>query len=268
MLLPAALGAAIGALWLSRPPRQLDVLPPAVSDPDGPVEALGGRLEGDLGTALVAQLAPLHPDPQRQAFEARALARRFDLPDGQPWRLSVHWEAGALVDGGAVVHLGEVAVHDAEGPALESIAPDAERAGSLDPVRSLFAAPTGTLGPGERIDWVLWGREPATGAAGRDEGDSVRLVGLLPAGAASEELTRRTGLAGTIELRPRTVRRSELMLPVARLDRSGSLEADPGAAAGDPEAGDSGKSQRSDASAASAGTPAGEHPDGHGSREQ
>jgi hypothetical protein len=219
MLFPAALGALAAALWLARPgPAGGELGAPQVGDPDSSVPALGGRLEGAEGTALVARLAPMHADPGRQAFEAGALASRLGLAPGAPYRLSLSWERGELEDAGAVLHLGSISVRDAAGTALAPIPGDEDPSGDGDrqgepgdPVRALFRAPRGTLGPGEAVDWILWGREPR---------GAVRLVGLLPAGTESELLAERTGLSGALPLEPLEVRRSELVLPVARLDRS------------------------------------------------
>ena len=232
MLFPAALGALAAALWLARPdPAGGELGAPRVGDPDSSVPALGGRLEGADGTALVARLAPMHADPGRQAFEAAALASRLRLEPGAPYRLSLRWERGGLEDTGAVLHLGSISVRDAGGTALAPIPSDEGEPGGPgggDPLRALFRAPRGTLGPGEAVDWILWGREP------RRSG-TVRLVGLLPAGTESELLAGRTGLSGVIPLEPLEVRRSELVLPVARLDRDG------GKTAAAPESEDAGE---------------------------
>lgn len=221
MLFPAALGALAAALWLARPdPADGELGAPQVRDPDSSVPALGGRLEGARGTALVARLAPMHADPGRQAFESAALASRLGLEPGAPYRLSLLWERGQLEEAGAVLHLGSISIRDAGGTALAPIPSGEDEHGEAggggaqgsDPLRALFRAPRGTLGPGEAVDWILWGREP------RGSG-SVRLVGLMPAGTESELLAERTGLSGALPLEPLEVRRSELVLPVARLDR-------------------------------------------------
>ena len=208
LFIPILAVVAGAVFWLRRPQPSHHISAPLIADPDGPVAAFGGRLEGDLGTALAVRLAPLHADPERQAFETRALAARLGLGSGAPWRLSLRWDGGALEAEGAVLHLGQVEVVDAMGVALRPIG--AREDPAPDPLRALFAAPSGTLGPGEQVDWILWGRRP---------GPEAYLAGLLPAGVQSEELARRTGLGGRLDLLARTVRRSELMLPVARLDR-------------------------------------------------
>jgi hypothetical protein len=242
VVLPALIVALLAALLFQRPRTRIDAVPPVATDPNETVAAFAGRIEGVDGSRLVARLAPLHADPERQRFEARSLEKRLDLEPGEPWRLSLRWDgpAGSSGSGGGAsgafgergpargealrevvgLGLGPVEVHDADGPALTSIVA-AELGGELvDPLRTLFAPPGGSLRHGQAIDWVLWGRRPTEGAV---------LVGLLPSpGPDADDFERSTGLRGPLELAPKPLRRREMQLPVAQLDRSGKiLSADP-----------------------------------------
>jgi hypothetical protein len=122
---------------------------------------------------------------------------------------------------GATLALGPVGVDDEAGRALETPLPDgpaspgtAGPGAVVDPLRTLFGPPPGGLGPGQEVDWILWGRAPGAGA---------HLVGLLPPPDSPEadDFERSTGLRGPLLLVPSTVRRSALVVPVARLDRAG-----------------------------------------------
>ena len=237
-------------LLRERPWREEDLAQPAVSDPEQTVEVLVAEVQGADGSRLRARLTPLHAEPARQEFEREALQRRLGLGAGEPWRLSLEWRrsesssvpraagsgAGRFTGSGpargeplqaqlAALGLGGVAVEDAEGAALGALPerdPEPGAAGaSPDPVRTLFAPPTSSLGPGQTIDWILWGRRPGPGA---------RLVGLLPpldAGdaEAAAEFAAATGLGGELRFEPQQVPRRELLRPLARLDR-GSVGSD------------------------------------------
>ena len=237
VLLPALILAIVLALFFRRPPtlRRLD--PPDVSDPDEAVPALFGSLCAADGSALAARLTPMHADPVRQSFEAATLRRRLDLPEGEPWRLSLRWDppsdpgggaaSGRLGSGGpargeavperAELALGPVRIDDEQGLALAALEErafgGAAESARADPLRALFGPPAGGLRSGQAADWILWGRAPGAGA---------RLVGLLPPADApdADDFERSTGLRGPLLLVPSTVRRSELVLPVARLDRA------------------------------------------------
>jgi len=233
VLLPALILAVVLALLLRRPPtfRRLD--PPEVSDPDAAVPALLGTLPAADGGALAARLTPMHADPARQAFEAAALRKRFALPEGEPWRLSLRWDPpddgsggaasarfgtagparGEAGTGQAALALGPVGIEDEEGLALDSLGTPAPGGAGVDPLRVLFGPPTGGLRPGQTADWILWGRAPGHGA---------RLVGLLPPPDSpdADDFERSTGLCGPLRLEPGSARASELVVPVARLDRA------------------------------------------------
>jgi hypothetical protein len=182
-------------------------------------------VRGADGSRLTARLAPLHAGAERQAFEAGSLARRLSLPPGEPWRLTLSWDlpdpratppARDPEDGEpAGVGLGSVEVHDPSGTALRSI-PD--RSGTVpDPLRTLLRPPAGALRQGEEVEWVLWGRAPVAPSA---TGAEVVLVGLLPPGGPeAEAFEEATGLRGPLALSPEPVRRRDLWLPMARLDR-------------------------------------------------
>ena len=175
--------------------------PPAVADPDQPVEAFACEHTTASGT-LVARLAPLHADAGRQRFESEALRARLALEAGAPWRLSLSWEAEPDAP---AVELAGIRVVDDRGDALRTLelapAPG-------DPVRTLLAAPRGPLAPGASTQCVLWGREPGSGARIAGVGDS--------------DLTLQT----------HALKRSELNLPLARVHRETGKN--PGGSASDP----------------------------------
>lgn len=222
---------AVGHL-LRRPRSGDPAPPPETSDPEAHVEAWRGELVGARTSWLQATLTPLHPDPERNAFESRALERRLGLGAGRAWRLHVLWGATEAVDGAragrpgalgprgpggaeplgrtapAGIELGAVEVVDGQGVAQRSLpAPEAGE-GPTDPLRVLVGPPAGALRPGQAADWILWGREPSEGA---------RLVGLVPEDDATFRAA--TGLGGVLELRAVSVRRGDLTEPLARLDR-------------------------------------------------
>ncbi|MDF1798067.1 MAG: hypothetical protein P1V81_02745 [Planctomycetota bacterium] len=66
--------------------------------PDDVLEVSGwAGPEDPFAAGLVLRLTPLHAEPERQAFDAGALAARLGLEAGQPWRLEVTWPLGAGV---------------------------------------------------------------------------------------------------------------------------------------------------------------------------
>ena len=214
-LLAAALAVLAGRVLEPRAGGQRQTLPPRASNPRSPVPAFDGRLEGSGGGVLVARLTPLHADPARQAFEARVLAERLELDAGEPWRLSLAFEAGALADPLAELDVGALRVDDERGTALAPIAAEpGSSTGAADPLRALLAPPRGGLASGEQVDQVLWGRAPLPGAV---------LVGIPAAGFGSSE---------RLELAPTTVERRELAEPLARLADAGSGAAPAPAPAG------------------------------------
>lgn len=189
-LLPIAAFVVIGLR-----PSNAPHAPPSASNPDQPIAALTAEFTRSGGGGVIsARLSPLHVDAGRQEFERNSMRERLGLPAGEPWRLSLRLESDG--SDAAPLALGAVEVRDEQGVALRSI-PSAEGSQQLaDPLRALFVPPAGELQPGQAVDWVLWGRRP---------GDRAQLAGL-----------------SGVELRfeARTVRRSELSLPLARLDRT------------------------------------------------
>lgn len=228
------LGLAL-MLFLQREPPGAPAEPPVVTSPEESVAAFTGELEGRAGGWLVATLSPLHADPARQAFEADSLRRRLGLAPGLPWRLSVHWSApesssaadarpsGALGTAGpargeapaptgpAAIRLDAIRVLDDQGVALEGfpdVRPDAGGDVPIEPLATLLGPPHGSLAPGERADWVLWGRQPVAGA---------RLEGLVP--EADPDFSAATGFEGPFVLRATSLRRGDMNVPLARLER-------------------------------------------------
>jgi hypothetical protein len=186
--------------------------PPLVADPEQRVAALSAeRLAPDGGT-LVLRLTTLHAEPERQAFEARALRQRFQLGEGEPFRVTLRGDAQpnaarAATGSGFALPLGAVEVRgERDRVVLASIAADGAEA---DPVAAVFRAPSGELRPGETAAWVLWGRWPDAGA---------RLLGLD---------------GGEWPLQASSVRRGELAGPLARLDRAQGKNGQPRASTGD-----------------------------------
>lgn len=133
------------------------------------------------GGRLVAELSALHLDPARQQQDAQILARRFDLPEGQPWRLRVRLDAeqGAMLD---PEHLQLISSGSA------CLAPLGSIQGSPGhPLLPLLAASPRSLGGPSPTDVILWGPEP---------GVTAQLEGLPEVtGEGSIELTRATGVA-------------------------------------------------------------------------
>ena len=190
----AMLALAAYIAWRLRPANAPHT-PPAASNPDQPIAALSAEFTTPAGARITARLAPLHADAGRQTFESVSMRERLALAEGQPWRLSLRYDAGSGADAPAPLALGAVEVRDENGVALASI-PSASAGGEpADPLRALMVAPSGTLQLGQAVDWVLWGRAPGAQA-------------------------RLSGLAGVeLAFKAQSIRRSELSLPLARLDR-------------------------------------------------
>jgi hypothetical protein len=171
---------------------------PQVSDPDEPIAAYRAEAHGPNGEVVTFLVAPLHADPARQRFEASALAERLALDSGEPWRLV---RRGPATDPGtagtdelyAPLPPSGFSVRDGGGVALRSL--EAPAAGGLvDPVRSAFAPWTSS--DRSTTTCVLWGRPPGDGA-------------VLGTGNGEAE----------VPLEASTVHRSELEVPLARLER-------------------------------------------------
>ena len=204
----ALLGLALSIAWRMHPAITPHA-PPSASNPDQPIAALVAEFRASDGASFVARLTPLHADAGRQAFESAAMRERLALPEGEPWRLSLRRLADAAGAASPVgpVELGPVEVRDEVGLALSSIPRSAAGAPGADPLRALVRAPSGPLQAGQSVDWILWGRAPTAHA---------HLAGLA---GASPEFTAQS------------VRRSELSLPLARLDRSAAAPGKNAAAA-------------------------------------
>lgn len=195
---------------------------PEVSDPDEPISAYRGEARGPNGELVTFLLAPLHADPARQQFEARALAERLGLDSGEPWRLV---RRGPSAEAGTRPGTDELhaalppsgySVRDGRGEALRSLEAPPSAGELVDPVRSAFAPWTSS--DRSTTSCVLWGRRPEAGAV------------LGTAGGKAE-----------VPLAASTVHRSELEVPLARLERP-EMGKNPGAPAS--ESPDEGPSRR------------------------
>ncbi len=121
--------------------------------------ALVGRGEG-----LVARLEPLDPDPVRQRALAGALAARFGLAAGEPWRLTLARASGAGAGSDLAGALAAPLVLDERGQALAAVALGRATPGApADPLATLLGAASLAGADGARAR-VLWGRAPGAGA--------------------------------------------------------------------------------------------------------
>lgn len=141
-----------------------------------------------IGTRVLARVAPLHADLERQEYESAALRARHPSLVGDPYLvvLEVRGEAGARIDPSGL------SVVDVEGTALS--APRLDDKARPDPVAALLGTP-GEVAAGERASFVMFGRAPGEGAQ------------LVREGSMSVPLARSNGLE------------KEADLPVARVDR-------------------------------------------------
>lgn len=130
---------------------------------NGPLAVAGhgatAQLAGEVRVHV--RLAPLHADPEQQAFDTRALAARFALADGAPFRLELVLEAGART---VRVRAAELAVRDDAGPALSPILAAGAHSGAdgapADPLRTLLAPADVEIGSERVVSVCLWGRAP------------------------------------------------------------------------------------------------------------
>ena len=202
LLLPVAL--AVGSVWyMGQPPHSVvPTGPPARVDPESTHDVLGGEVTLS-GASLVFWLAPSKPDPESQAFQSKALRKRYGLPEGELWRLRLEWrdlQGTAPPEPDAVLDLSRLAVEDAMGRALAPL----HLGRAMDPLATLLEPPASALVPGRGIDLFLWGRVP---------GASPRLCGVGP---VAEEGPEGTSPCASLKIRPQ--RSGDLAGPLARLD--------------------------------------------------
>jgi hypothetical protein len=185
-------------------PRHEAAEPPGEPEPSveaATVDGWVGAVEAPGGGRLLVRLARLHASELRQAFDRDALARRFELGAGEPWRLVLRLVAE---EGTGELALARLAVEDSKGDVLApiraalSLAPNAIG----DPLATLLAPPE-RLRPGEERSLVLWGGEPAPGG--------VRLTGLEALGERGEALA--------IALERRALTREPDEMALASLER-------------------------------------------------
>ena len=189
LLLPVATTALFVLWWTHREePPSAPPFTPHVED-RWSVEGWGAALDLGAGRGrLSVRLWPLHSEPEVQAFDAAALARRFELTAGEPWLAELSWsrpvQAGAEQRAEREqLEAGQLAVRDGRGlvlaPLLSSSEPVAEDA-PADPLRVLLAPPLEGLGPEQSLSVLLWGRAPVDSQTeGNSEAEGApRLVGL------------------------------------------------------------------------------------------
>lgn len=112
---------------------------------------LAWRAHVTLGEARVlALLLPLHGEPALEEFRAQALRARYELPEGEPWRLYLSLEEPSATP---------VLVSSAHvGEELVPFAALARAPAGIDPVHALLAAAPGVLEVARARPMVLWGR--------------------------------------------------------------------------------------------------------------
>jgi hypothetical protein len=146
-----------------------------------------------------ARLTPLHAVPERQAFDAAALAERLGLPEGEPWRLALTARADAVADpepsspadmpGPTALPLAALALSgfrvltgSGDGP-------------QLDPLRALLAPPRGGLAPGQRVDLMFWRPAPTEARSATASEPSACTLSVVLADTALEVALTPTRLA-------------------------------------------------------------------------
>lgn len=180
---------------------------PEIADPEQPIEAWVALRNGAPARSVRYRLTALYTDPARQAFEAAALRARLGLAEGEPYRLTRTRDPLAA-DGPALSE--RPVVRDEHGQALAPIPASVPGDGPADPIRTLFSTPVGIERGGAR-EWILWGRAPH--------------------GAAELALDDGHCLALTQD----KVRRADLEVPMAHLERAAAAGKNAGAAASKPD---------------------------------
>lgn len=140
--------------------------------------------EDPFAAGLVLRLTPLHAEPERQAFDAGALAARLGLEAGEPWRLEVTWPLNGAVKPRFEKLLtaltdepGVLTIVDDQGTCATTFAPlvtepkGQHLAGLFDPRRTLAVDGTGAEG-----QLHFWGRGPGEGARLAGPGFSLPLT--------------------------------------------------------------------------------------------
>src|SRR6185436_7098874 len=111
------------------------------------------RAHVTLGEArILALLLPLHGEPALEEFRAHALRARYDLPEGEPWRLYLSLEEPCAKP---------VVVSEAHvGAGLVPFTAVARAPAGVDPVHALLSSTPGALEQAHARPMVLWGRLP------------------------------------------------------------------------------------------------------------
>ncbi|MCY2960895.1 MAG: hypothetical protein NTY35_12090 [Planctomycetota bacterium] len=141
-----------------------------------------GQAEIDGLGRVGAQLAPLHADAARQAFEAGILRGRIAGLAGDPYLLLLEIQRGPTAS--ARLDPTSLRVEDDVGLALS--VPSIAARDESDPIATLLRPPT-SLAAGERASLVVFGREPGPGArlVGAD-GLTLPLTSVPRASGASD----------------------------------------------------------------------------------
>jgi hypothetical protein len=132
---------------------------------DGDVAGFAGEVETAHGTRLSVRVARLHAAARQQQVDARALARRFGLGEGEPFvcEISARGEGGIAAEA-----LRSIAIRDEGGTALTPFPVAAKSAITptepADPLATLLAPPVEALRPGFAVSVILWGRTPGKDA--------------------------------------------------------------------------------------------------------
>jgi len=138
---------------------------PRRETPAGPLSVAGfeGSVELVDGSRIAARLSRLHSTPARQAFDAKALRRRFDLSPGEAWRLELERSALPANRSGDQVAgfpLSSVAIRgdgDLELRPLVSDRPELSPREVADPLAELFDPADRSLAEGGSRQLILWG---------------------------------------------------------------------------------------------------------------